>query len=473
MDVSRGETSRAIPCCAGMRTRTVLLVALALAVALAMPGRARAEWDDRPEPGEYEEELAPNGYWVDEPQFGHVWRPYVDWGWRPYVDGHWSYSPYGWTWVSAEPWGWTFHYGRWGWSNLYGWVWTPGNVWGPAWVDWYWGDGFVGWVPLGPAGFVVVPGYWTYVHDYHFCAPRVTNVVVVQDHLPPYVFRHREHGWGRARPPDIRDIDLVSRHRVERVSDRPRDSIAPWVTRRIERGERVRERIADRGEEHIVEHPGRGRDGHGMDDRGQAKGDTGRGGFDRGRVTDGARDDRNHPVVDDGGWRRRDDGGRRMGGRTFDEQPSDRVDRGVDRQDDEPRRPSDVDRRRSYGNDVVVVVPQRPQAPRPQAPQERGWNRPPSTFDAPQAPRGYDRAAPTPPPRGPQPQIIEGHRRSAPQGRVIQGPSGSMPQGQVGQGGWGFGGGPPPPAPAGDGAHGSAPGSWSSGGTNGTVRPMP
>jgi hypothetical protein len=240
-----------------MIARLVLLLAMVLAVAGAVPGAARADWDDRPDPSEFEQALSPSGYWVDEPQFGHVWRPYVDWGWRPYVDGHWAWTSYGWTWVSDEDWGWTFHYGRWGFSNLYGWVWTPGVVWGPAWVDWFWGDGFVGWVPLGPRGFVVVPTYWTYVHDYAFCAPRVTNVIVVHDRLPTYIVHHREHGWGRERAPDFRDIEHVSRHRIEQMDHRPERSIAPWVRNRLDRGERVRERVAEGGHERLIEHGGR------------------------------------------------------------------------------------------------------------------------------------------------------------------------------------------------------------------------
>jgi hypothetical protein len=91
-----------------------------------LPGTARADWDDRPEPGEFEESLNPYGYWVDAPGYGRVWRPNEEWGWRPYVDGQWIWTSYGWTWSSPEPWGWTFHYGRWGWANTYGWVWDAG-----------------------------------------------------------------------------------------------------------------------------------------------------------------------------------------------------------------------------------------------------------------------------------------------------------------------------------------------------------
>ena len=244
-------------CSRRMRARALMLLPVLLAVALASADTARADWDDRPDPGEFEESLAPNGYWADDPGFGRVWRPYESWDWRPYVDGQWVWTSYGWTWVSPEPWAWTFHYGRWGFSNLHGWVWVPGYVWGPAWVDWYWGDGYVGWVPLGPSGFAVVPSYWVYVHDYHFCAPRLTNVIVAPRVLPDFIVHHRDHGWGRARPPDLRDVELVSRHRIVRESERPRESIAPWVQHRIERGQPVREHVVERGSERVIEHAAR------------------------------------------------------------------------------------------------------------------------------------------------------------------------------------------------------------------------
>jgi len=264
-----------------------------LALAAAFRGTARADWDDRPDPSEYEESLSPYGYWADAPGYGRVWRPNEDWGWRPYVDGQWVWTSYGWTWSSPEPWGWTFHYGRWGFTNTYGWVWVPGYTWGPAWVDWYSGDGYVGWVPLAPAGFVVTPGYWNYVRDYSFCAPRITNVVVVHDRLPNYIVHHRDQGWGRRREPDFRDIELVSRHRIVRENDRPSDSVAPWVRHRIERGEPVRERIDDRGRERVIEHAGRQTNLQGPKQR-----------------------DRDRPAVSNDDWRHRggnDDGGQMLG----------------------------------------------------------------------------------------------------------------------------------------------------------------
>jgi uncharacterized protein DUF6600 len=258
----------------GMRRGMGVAAAALFAATLGTAMVARADWDDRVDPSDYEEQLAPNGAWVVDDQLGRVWRPSVWWDWHPYVDGHWIWTSYGWTWVSFEPWAWTFHYGRWGFSNLYGWVWSPGTVWGPAWVNWYWGDGFVGWVPLGPPGFVVAPGYWVYVHDSHFCAPHVTTVIVPERSVPHYVIEHHQQGWGREHAPGLHDIELVSRHPVVQQSDRPRESIAPWVHDRVERGVGVHEHVMEQGRERVIDHAPRV---------------TGR---------------PEHPaVVDDGGWR--------------------------------------------------------------------------------------------------------------------------------------------------------------------------
>ncbi|MGH7896270.1 MAG: DUF6600 domain-containing protein [Candidatus Binatia bacterium] len=336
-----------------MRSRIVLAFAVLLALAAAGPLPARADWDDRPDASEYEQSLSPHGYWVDDGSFGRVWRPSVGWDWRPYSDGQWIWTSYGWTWSSYEPWAWTFHYGNWGFSNLYGWVWAPGYVWGPAWVNWYWGDGFVGWAPLGIGGFAVIPSYWSYVHDYHFCAPRVNNVIVTdRRYLPDYIVHHRQNGWGREKPPALRDIQLVSRHQIERRGDRPNDSIAPWVHRRFERGEHVRERVADRGTERVIEHAGRPRD------RKDAP-----------------------PVADDGSWRRpRGDGRDRPDGFVRPGQPrgGDLTHRPAGAGDDRGRdRPVFVEPRRGWAAPPVERRgPERQRTLEASRPEPRGFDRP-------------------------------------------------------------------------------------------------
>ncbi|MHB8055151.1 MAG: DUF6600 domain-containing protein [Candidatus Aminicenantales bacterium] len=107
---------------------------------------------------EYENELADNGDWSYEPDYGNVWVPRVyDSGWRPYYNGRWTWYPIiGWTWISYEPWGWcTSHFGRWGWRFGLGWYWIPTHRWGwgPAWVSWYNDYDYIGWSPLS---------YWNY-----------------------------------------------------------------------------------------------------------------------------------------------------------------------------------------------------------------------------------------------------------------------------------------------------------------------
>ena len=99
------------------------------------------------------EELSPYGVWINDPQYGRVWRPDVDQDeFRPYYSkGHWEMTRYGNTWVSDYDWGWAaFHYGRWHYTGRMGWLWIPDTHWGPAWVSWRSGGGHYGWAPLGP-----------------------------------------------------------------------------------------------------------------------------------------------------------------------------------------------------------------------------------------------------------------------------------------------------------------------------------
>lgn len=98
------------------------------------------------------DELSPYGDWIEDPNYGFIWVPYVDQSFQPYrTNGHWVMSTYGNTWVSQYDWGWApFHYGRWFFSDFYGWAWIPGYEWGPAWVNWRSGRGYYGWLPLGP-----------------------------------------------------------------------------------------------------------------------------------------------------------------------------------------------------------------------------------------------------------------------------------------------------------------------------------
>ncbi len=183
----RGLTSRHL--------KRALLIALAASVlfCLWVPAGARAQTTVAIT--YFDEPLAPYGYWVEDPDYGRVWRPRErgqEWG--PYRYGRWVYtSEYGWVWVSEEPWGWVvYHYGRWVWSSRYGWVWVAGDAWGPAWVEWCYGDGYVGWAPMPPDPYWPGPYYYgsyecsspayysraVFVAEAHFMAPRVSVHVV-------------------------------------------------------------------------------------------------------------------------------------------------------------------------------------------------------------------------------------------------------------------------------------------------------
>lgn len=112
------------------------------------------------------------GKWVDVPDFGCVWKPYIKHNWQPYLIGQWAWTDQGWMWDSNEPFGWmVYHYGYWQYTDHEGWFWIPGYEWSPARVIWYYTygatgsfetrivyshgfaklnptDGYVGWTPI-------------------------------------------------------------------------------------------------------------------------------------------------------------------------------------------------------------------------------------------------------------------------------------------------------------------------------------
>lgn len=103
----------------------------------------------------FHSELAPYGTWIQSTQFGLIWVPsraVVGTNFMPYATGgSWQYTNVGWMFASDWRWGWaTFHYGRWYRDPGHGWCWIPGSVWAPAWVNWRYGGGVVGWAPLPP-----------------------------------------------------------------------------------------------------------------------------------------------------------------------------------------------------------------------------------------------------------------------------------------------------------------------------------
>jgi hypothetical protein len=122
------------------------------------------------------QDLADQGEWRDEPEYGAVWYPSeVAADWAPYGSGEWVWvTPWGWSWVDSAPWGFApFHYGRWAYLGQR-WAWVPPPtsrrpIYAPALVAWIAPQAggvapaagavpVVGWLPLAP-GEVYVPGY--------------------------------------------------------------------------------------------------------------------------------------------------------------------------------------------------------------------------------------------------------------------------------------------------------------------------
>ncbi|MGE0401728.1 MAG: DUF6600 domain-containing protein, partial [Kofleriaceae bacterium] len=96
------------------------------------------------------------GEWVEDPDYGRVWRPYttvVGADFTPYEScGSWIFTEYGWTFQSCDAWSWgwlPFHFGRWVYLED-SWCWTRDYTWGPGWVEWRHGGGYVGWRPQRP-----------------------------------------------------------------------------------------------------------------------------------------------------------------------------------------------------------------------------------------------------------------------------------------------------------------------------------
>ncbi len=136
------------------------------------------------------DDLSPYGQWIDYPEYGYVWHPYIN-DFRPYSSGgHWIWTDeFGWMWASDYDWGWApFHYGRWLYDDFYGWVWVPGYEWSPAWVEWRTGGDYYGWAPLGPGinigvnfsfGAYSPPyNYWCFVPRNYIMSPRVYDYCV-------------------------------------------------------------------------------------------------------------------------------------------------------------------------------------------------------------------------------------------------------------------------------------------------------
>ena len=136
------------------------IVVLGVILALALfGGVVRAQNDGGVSFQFFHDQLANQGTWLQDKDYGSVWQPAEsDPNWQPYTLGYWTNTSVGMTWVSNEPFGWaTYHYGRWADLHGDGWVWVPGYTWSPAWVSWRYGDPGIrgkgdvcGWAPLPP-----------------------------------------------------------------------------------------------------------------------------------------------------------------------------------------------------------------------------------------------------------------------------------------------------------------------------------
>ncbi|MEJ7556891.1 MAG: DUF6600 domain-containing protein [Pedobacter sp.] len=219
----------------------IKLPAIVLGLMLLLTGttqRVMAQDEDISMQSFYDE-LSPYGTWIQDPQYGYVWRPDVEQGeFRPYyTNGRWAMTEYGNTWVSDYDWGWApFHYGRWVYNRYSQWVWIPDTVWGPAWVSWRSGGGYYGWAPMGPGMNINVniniPSlWWVFVPQrniYYNSFPRyysrrntviINNTTIINN---TYVRNNRYYSSG-PRANDIRrytgrDVTVYNVNRTTRPS---------------------------------------------------------------------------------------------------------------------------------------------------------------------------------------------------------------------------------------------------------------
>ena len=211
------------------------LFSLLFILTMMLPSQVKAQYEDVSLETFYDE-LSPYGVWINDPQYGYVWRPDVDQDdFRPYYsNGHWEMTRYGNTWVSDYDWGWApFHYGRWHHSGRRGWIWIPDTKWGPAWVSWRSGGGHYGWAPLGPGinininiGPRIPDYYWVFVPQrsiYYSRFPRYdrrrniniyNNTVIINN---TYVYNRNRYYTG----PRAEEIRRVTRQpvRINEVRD--------------------------------------------------------------------------------------------------------------------------------------------------------------------------------------------------------------------------------------------------------------
>lgn len=237
----------------------IKLPAMLLGLVLLLAGTSqevRAQQEDVSLQTFYDE-LSPYGVWIQDPQYGYVWRPDVDQReFRPYYsNGRWVMTEYGNTWVSDYDWGWApFHYGRWVYNRYNQWVWLPDTVWGPAWVNWRSGSGYYGWAPMGPSinvnvNFGIPNFWWVFVPQrniYYSSFPRYyhqRNVTIIRNTTiinNTYVRNNRTYYSGprasdirRATNRDVRvyAVNTTSRPSRSAIDDRSVSFYTPRASR--------------------------------------------------------------------------------------------------------------------------------------------------------------------------------------------------------------------------------------------------
>ncbi len=135
--------------------------------------------------------LHPYGTWIEIDYGVVVWRPTImRRDWSPYLEGRWIWTTDGWYWHSYEPFGYiTYHYGRWYYDDYYGWLWVPGYEFAPAWVEWRYGDDYIGWAPLHPYTTIYITIGVVYPHNYY--NPYYHwNFVTYNHFYDPYVYSY-------------------------------------------------------------------------------------------------------------------------------------------------------------------------------------------------------------------------------------------------------------------------------------------
>jgi len=166
--------------------------------------------------GDYEY-LSDYGEWMNTPDYGMVWMPYVVEEWSPFFHGHWSWTYDGWAWISYEPFGWlVFHYGYWYYEPLYGWFWMPGRIWSPARVEWYTYGNYFAWAPVPPPHH-----YWRY-NPWDYDGFNVWIMCDADHFTNEYVGHHRIHHPfpGEQHHPGAWMKEPPNRRHVERVTQR-------------------------------------------------------------------------------------------------------------------------------------------------------------------------------------------------------------------------------------------------------------